>query len=78
MEDDPLLPVLCVTCGVKYAEQDRDECFRCRVSNVSFNFVGGGGYGRQAFQRSNTEFMNEHYGFNHPEKIRADQLTKKD
>lgn len=25
------------------------ECFRCRIQGVGFNFVGGGGYGRQNF-----------------------------
>lgn len=53
----------CVTCGDKPAEQGRDECFRCRVSSVSYRFIGGGGYGRASFVgRTNQEFLNEHVG----------------
>ena len=49
-------------CG-KEAEQGGDECFRCRVSTVGFSFVGGGGYGREAFhERTTNEFINEHVG----------------
>ena len=32
-------------CG-KPAEDDRSECFNCRVRTVGFTFVGGGGYTR--------------------------------
>jgi hypothetical protein len=64
-------------CG-KDAEPGREECFRCRVSSVGFAFVGGGGYGRDAFQRTNTEFLNENVGFDHAERIRSEQVTRKD
>jgi len=54
---------LCITCAERLAEIGREECFRCRVSSVSFRFIGGGGYGRASFVgRTNTEFLNEHVG----------------
>lgn len=57
MSDDD---VWCGTCGRKPAETGRSECFRCRVSTVGINFVGGGGYGRKTFhERTNAEFVNE-------------------
>lgn len=77
MQDD-LLPVLCETCGIKYAEQGRPECFHCRVSSVGFGFIGGGGYGREAWQRTTTEFLNENIGFDHADKIRSDQVVRVD
>jgi len=71
--------MLCATCGVKSAEQGREECFRCRVSSVGFAFAGGGGYGREAFSRgTNTEWLNEHVGFDHREQIRSEAVTRKD
>lgn len=49
-------------CG-KDAEPGKVECFRCRVSSVSYRFIGGGGYGRASFVgRTNQEFLNEHVG----------------
>lgn len=35
-------------CG-KTAEEDRTECFNCRVRSVGFGFSGGGTYGRKSF-----------------------------
>jgi hypothetical protein len=46
-------------CG-KPVEPGSDECFLCRVRSVGFNFVGGGGYGRETFhERTTAEFINE-------------------
>jgi hypothetical protein len=40
----------CGDCGkIKRIEVGRDVCFHCRVSGVSFAFVGGGGKTRQMF-----------------------------
>lgn len=65
-------------CG-RDAEPGKEECFRCRVSSVGFAFRGGGGYTRDSFRNStNTEFLNEHVGFDHPEKIRSDQVMRVD
>ena len=67
----------CVTCASKPAEYGRDECFRCRVSSVGFSFRGGGGYTREAFrERTNTEFLNEHVGFDHREQIRSEKIMR--
>ena len=47
---DPDGPSLCRECLVRVAEDNGSEiCFHCRVASVGFNFVGGGGYGRQSF-----------------------------
>jgi hypothetical protein len=35
-------------CG-KPSEEDRSECFNCRIRSVGFAFVGGGGYTRKRF-----------------------------
>lgn len=49
-------------CG-KDAEPGKEECFRCRVSSVTYRYIGGGGYGRASFVgRTNQEFLNEHVG----------------
>jgi hypothetical protein len=67
----------CKTCSVKEAEYGREECFRCRVLGVSFTFRGGGGYTREAFsERTNTEFLNEHVGFDHREQIRSEKIMR--
>lgn len=54
--------MICVDCGRKEAEADRDLCFRCRVATVGFGWRGGGFmYGRENFTaRTNAEFINEH------------------
>lgn len=73
------MPETCITCGRKPAESGREECFRCRVSSVGFGFAGGGGHGREAFSRgTNTEWLNEHVGFDHADQIRKDVITHKD
>lgn len=47
----------------KPAEIDRDECFRHRIMGVGFSFRGGGGTHRHAFhERTNNEWMMEHFG----------------
>lgn len=47
----------------KLAEIDKDECFLHRISGVGFRFAGGGGTHRQAFhERTNREWMMEHFG----------------
>jgi hypothetical protein len=38
-------------CG-KPSEEDRSECYRCRVASVGFSFRGGGGYTRDSFHNS--------------------------
>ena len=49
-------------CG-KDAEEDRTECFNCRVRSVGFSFVGGGGYTRTSFHdRTISERRNEILG----------------
>lgn len=49
-------------CG-KDAEEDRTECFNCRVRSVGFSFVGGGGYTRDSFHdRTISERRNEILG----------------
>lgn len=64
----------CKTCDAKEAETGGSECFRCRISSVSFRFIGGGGYGRASFVgRTNAEFLNEHVG-----DIRAPGVEKMD
>jgi len=69
--------MLCVTCQVKESEPGKEECFRCRILGVGFTFRGGGGYGREAFSRgTNTEWLNEHVGFDHPEQIRSDKIMR--
>lgn len=68
--------MICESCGHKEAEAGRRECFRCRVASVGFAFVGGGGYGREAFSsRTTTEFLNETVGFDHGERIRRDEVA---
>ena len=54
----------CAQCGGTSSPIRVDGCcFRCHVRSIGFNFVGGGGYGREAFrERTNREFMAEHYG----------------
>lgn len=67
----------CVTCETKTAEPDGEECFRCRIRGVGFTFRGGGGYTRESFrERTNTEFLNEHVGFDHPEQIRSEKIMR--
>ena len=34
-------------CGKRSPNEDRSECFHCRVASVGFIFVGGGGYTRE-------------------------------
>jgi hypothetical protein len=67
----------CITCSAKEAEYGKEECFRCRVLGVGFTFRGGGGYTRESFRdRTNTEFLNEHVGFDHKEQIRSDKIMR--
>jgi len=66
--------VTCETCGVKPAEEGRKECFRCRVSTIGINFVGGGGYGRKTFHdRTTSEYINEFVPKNNPNIAPADR-----
>lgn len=68
--------MICTDCGAKPAETGEDICFRCRVSTVGLAFVGGGGRTRSSFaDRTNTEWMNENLGFDHPERIRSGELA---
>ena len=49
-------------CG-KMSEEDRSECYRCRISTVGFSFRGGGGYTKQSFHDyTNTERRTEILG----------------
>ena len=42
---------ICVECGAEFTEDQSsgEHCFKCKLNSVSFNWVGGGGYGREAF-----------------------------
>lgn len=44
------------------SEEDKDECFRHRVSGIGFSFHGGAKSGRNAWNTSKTEHMVEHLG----------------
>jgi hypothetical protein len=62
-------------CG-KDAEPGKEECFRCRVSSVTYRYIGGGGYGRASFAgRTNQEFLNEHVGDVHT-KLRSGEIAQ--
>jgi hypothetical protein len=39
----------CKTPGCEKAVDREDLCFRHRVIGIGFTYVGGGGYGREAF-----------------------------
>lgn len=43
----------CSTCA-RQTDRPNGVCFRCHVQGISFTFVGGGGYGRQAFHDNTT------------------------
>lgn len=47
--------MICTSCCLKDAEPGSDECFRCRVQTVGFQFRGGGGYTRQMFHEHTIE-----------------------
>jgi hypothetical protein len=44
------------TCSTQFTPEQSsgDHCFRCKVKSIGFSFVGGGGYGRQAFHDRTT------------------------
>jgi hypothetical protein len=41
--------VKCKTCGRVREIRPSGECFACHVKGIGFTWVGGEGYGRQAF-----------------------------
>lgn len=53
----------CPECGGRARQQDVEQhgcCFRCKIGGLSFQFVGGGGYGRQNFHdRTTAEVQRE-------------------
>ncbi len=49
-------------CGRTFSEADStgEWCFRCKLDGLKFNFVGGGGYGREQFHNeTNAGFARE-------------------
>jgi hypothetical protein len=50
-------------CGRSFTESQSTGrwCFRCKLEGIRFNWVGGGGYGRQAFHDKTVgEVQREH------------------
>lgn len=55
-------PLKTCACGREFTESQSAGklCFKCKLSGVSFNWVGGGSYGRKAFHdKTVTEVQNE-------------------
>ena len=54
------MSVACVNSCGRTTDRPSGECFGCHIKGVSWGFVGGGGYGRQAFHdATNGEVIRE-------------------
>lgn len=55
--------MLCPECEKRRIAEGHKTCYPCHVRSVGFRFVGGGGYGRQAFhERTTNEFLTRFAG----------------
>jgi len=62
-------------CG-KPAEPGRDECFRCRVSGVSFAFRGGALVGRSGWHKTRAEHHQQQFGMTEKELAKRPNIER--
>lgn len=54
---------MCPECTTRPIAPGKTTCYPCHLQGVGFGFVGGGGYGRQAFRsRTITEYLRANVG----------------
>lgn len=55
--------MLCPECEKRSVSGHLKTCYPCHIGSIGFSFVGGGGYGRQAFkERTTNEFLTQFAG----------------